>query len=812
MAVDDASPDGAATIDAGIDGALAGISILDLTTGIAGPLGVLLLAEQGAHVVKVEPPGGDPLRSIPGSAVWHRSRRSVIVDLDDEEGRARFEDLLSSADVLVESFAPGTMARWGLAYEDLRERYPRLVFASAPAYPAASRNASRPGYDALVQARAGLQSEQPGWRDGPIFLHFPAPSMATCFMLAIGVTSALRARQHTGTGQWVETSLYQGALAYTTMLWHEASRAGPGHHGMLAKTNPPGVHQTSIYECADGWAHAATMNGLTPKSTLQEIAGLEAPDPAAIWSATPQERRAADERAREAVRSCRRDELVAAMNEANLGAEAVIPMSEAYAHPQLVANGMVVQIEDPELGLTTQIGVPVNLSRTPGGITGPRPLPGQHDEEVLGRGDFGDRAPGREAHGSAGRETHDVLHHALEGLVVLDLGQYLAGPFGPMILSDLGADVMKVEPVTGDRMRLAAAAFVGCQHGKRSIALDLRKPEGLEVLYKLVERADVVHHNMTKGTAARLGVDEETLRKYKPDLVYCNTFAYGAEGPLSHSGGLDPLYQASCGLEYEAGPVHAGNPPLYIRMGMCDTGNALLSVLGVLLAVYRRGEDGEGQSVTTSLLNAGAVFSSGSFLTESGPRDLPPLDKGQTGMGALYRLYRTFDGWIQLAAVGPGHFEALCSALGCTELAGDERFGSPELRMRNREALEDLLEPRFATRTSQQMHLDLEAADVPSEIPVDTHGGETVLHDDENLELGLVVSYEHPLLGSLRQFGHLVTFSDTPGRIAGPPPLVGEHSRDILAWAGYGPDAADELKASGVVGWPEEAGDYPWSC
>ena len=807
MAVDDPSPDAEVT-----GGALAGISIIDLTTGIAGPLGVLLLAEHGAQVVKVEPPGGDPMRSIPGSAVWHRSRRSVTLDLNDADARATLEELLGSADVLVESFSPGTMAKWGLSYEDLCDRFPRLVFASAPAYPAASRNSGRPGYDALVQARSGLQYEQPGWRDGPIFLHFPAPSMATCFMLAIGVSSALRARQHTGRGQWLETSLYQGALAYTTMIWHEASRPGRGHHSMLAKTNPPGVHQTSIYECADGWMHAATMNGLAAKSTLQEVAGLQAPDPAAIWSATPAERRAADERVRRAVKERRRDEIVAEMNAANLGAEAVIPMSEAYAHPQLVANGMVVQVEDPELGLTTQIGVPVTLSRSPGRITGPRPLPGQHNEEVLDLAGGRVRAQERDAQSVSVQGSESVLRHTLEGIVVLDLGQYLAGPFGPMILSDLGAEVIKVEPVTGDAMRLAAAPFVGCQRGKRSIALDLRRPEGLEVLYELVGRADVVHHNMTKGTAARLGVDEETLKRYKPDLVYCNTFAYGAEGPLSHSGGLDPLYQAACGLEYEAGPVHAGNPPLYIRMGMCDTGNALLSVLGVLLALYRRGVDGEGQSVTTSLLNAGAVFSSGSFLTEDGPRDLPPLDKAQTGMGALYRLYRTYDGWIQIAAVGTGHFEALCSVLGCGDVAGDARFGSPESRVRNREELEDLLEPIFVSRTSQQLYLDLEAAGVPSEIPVDTHGGETVLHDEENLRLGLVVAYEHPLLGSLRQFGHLVTFSDTPGRIAGPPPMVGEHTRDVLAWAGYRPEVVEELERSGVVAWPHDPGDYPWSC
>ena len=143
----------------------------------------------------------------------------------------------------------------------------------------------------------------------------------------------------------------------------------------------------------------------------------------------------------------------------------------------------------------------------------------------------------------------------LSGVVVLDLGQYLAGPFAPMLLGDLGAEVIKVEPVRGDGMRMAGMPFVGCQRGKLDIAVDVKAPEGLEVVMRLAEMADVVHHNMTKGTAARLGVDYEALRERNPQLVHCNTYAYGAEGPLSEFGGLDPVYQAACGLEYEAGPV-----------------------------------------------------------------------------------------------------------------------------------------------------------------------------------------------------------------------------------------------------------------
>ena len=149
--------------------------------------------------------------------------------------------------------------------------------------------------------------------------------------------------------------------------------------------------------------------------------------------------------------------------------------------------------------------------------------------------------------------------HALEGVVVLDLGQYLAGPFGPMILADLGAEVIKVEPVTGDAMRLRHLRRLPTgQAIPRPGPPKARRTRGARPARKTCRRRPPQHD---QGNCARLGVDEDTLRRFKPDLIYCNTYAYGAEGPLSHSGGLDPLYQAMWGSEYEAGPVHAGNPP-----------------------------------------------------------------------------------------------------------------------------------------------------------------------------------------------------------------------------------------------------------
>jgi crotonobetainyl-CoA:carnitine CoA-transferase CaiB-like acyl-CoA transferase len=398
---------------------------------------------------------------------------------------------------------------------------------------------------------------------------------------------------------------------------------------------------------------------------------------------------------------------------------------------------------------------------------------------------------------------------ALDGVLLVDFGQYLAGPFGPMIIGDLGAEVIKVEPVTGDGMRLAGKPFFGCQRGKRSIAIDLKTPRGRELALELIARADIVHHNMTAGVANKLGIGYADAKAVNPDVVYCNTWAYGLEGPLARFGGLDPLYQAATGLEYEAGAAHTGNAPLYYRFGMCDAANAMLSVVGCLAALYHQRRTGEGQELWTSLLDGGAVFASDALLVDGEAVARPRLDRGQHGTDACYRLYETQDGWIQVAAVKESQWIGLCAALGAPELADDERFAVADLRREHRTQLETLLAPRFLTRTSVSWSHALDDAGVPNEVPLDTLGGEVVLHDADNVALGLVAEYEHPMMGLMRQFGELVQFSDAPHTIERPPPLVGQHTREIMEWLGHDGVEIDALRADNVVGWPE--GDYPWA-
>ena len=399
----------------------------------------------------------------------------------------------------------------------------------------------------------------------------------------------------------------------------------------------------------------------------------------------------------------------------------------------------------------------------------------------------------------------------LAGLRVLDFGQYLAGPFGPMILGDLGADVIKIEPVRADGMRTntLVGPFSGCQRGKRDIALDLKQPEGLRIALELVATADMVHHNMTLGTADKLGVGYEHCKAVKPDILYCNNYMYGPVGPLAALGGLDPLGQAASGLEWDQGPVAEGNPPQWYRYGHGDIAAAFPSVLALLMAQFHRTRTGEGQAMWSSILHGSMQYTLDSWLDADGtPSERPTLDKEQLGLGALYRLYETRSGWLQLAAVKDEHWIALCRVLRRDELADDARFATPAARAEHRDELTSVLADAFLTDHAVNWRRALDAAGVPVEVSVDTLDGESILFDDELHALDIVTEYEHPVLGRVRQFGNLITFSDTPTKQERPTPMLGQHTREILGELGYDDGAIDDLGSRGIVSWPDE--HYPY--
>jgi crotonobetainyl-CoA:carnitine CoA-transferase CaiB-like acyl-CoA transferase len=325
------------------------------------------------------------------------------------------------------------------------------------------------------------------------------------------------------------------------------------------------------------------------------------------------------------------------------------------------------------------------------------------------------------------------------------------------------------------------------------------------VLHRLVARADVVHHNMRYDAAERLGIDDASLRAVRPDLVYCHVRGFERGGWREHLPGNDQMGAAVTGLEWEDGGCADGGRPLWSLTSMGDTGAGLLSAIGVVQALHERRRTRRGQFVDTSIVAACLVNASYAFVTGDGSGDgvegaRPRLDRDQLGLGPLYRLYRAGDdGWLCLAVVTDSHWDALCRALGTDGPGSDPRFSSAVGRRDHADALAELLERLFAKRPAGEWFEALDGAGVPCEISSPTFALD-VFDDAELRAKGWTVSYPHPTVGRVDQFGTLVDLSDTPGRIAGPPLVVGERSREILGELGYEPAEIDGLVASGVVG------------
>jgi crotonobetainyl-CoA:carnitine CoA-transferase CaiB-like acyl-CoA transferase len=490
---------------------------------------------------------------------------------------------------------------------------------------------------------------------------------------------------------------------------------------------------------------------------------------------------------------------VEAARQAGVPTQPVRTPEEALADPNLLAESAVIEIEHPDHGKLRQAGIVYHLSRTPGGIGRSVPLVGEHNAEVRAEVAAADRrtSASDEANQANGAEGREIRKGPLEGVTVLDLGFAVAGPFGTQVLADLGANVIKINAYRDPWWHAMHIAY-GCNRNKRSIGIDLKTPEGQQVFHRLLLEADVVHSNMRSDALDRLGLDEDSLRRINPDIIYCHTRGF-EKGIRSSSPGNDQTGLSLAGVTYEDGGTRDGGTPFWSLTSLGDTGNGYLSAIGVIQALFHRARCGEPQAVDTSILNAGLLIGSmASIRSDGSPLPRPQLDRMQLSLGPLYRLFETADGWICVAAVTDTHWRDLAYALGHSEWVSDPRFTSAGWRLRHRIELEELLEHQFGALDTQALFDLLDRHGVPCEIPNPDFG--LGIFDDADLaSRGLTVQLEHPKLGRYESFGRTISFSDTQSEIWGPPPLCGQHTRAIMLGLGYEDAEIDKLVEAKAV-------------
>ena len=383
---------------------------------------------------------------------------------------------------------------------------------------------------------------------------------------------------------------------------------------------------------------------------------------------------------------------------------------------------------------------------------------------------------------------------ALENIRIADLSGYIAGAYCPTLLADLGAKVDKVEPFEGDAFRLLGAGFMGWNRGKRSIVIDLKKEEGRQVYYRMVERSQMVVENFRPGVSQRLGVEYETIRRIKLDIIYVRSLAHGSTGPYSTHPGFDPLLQARSGQMARQGG--AGNPPVYYRVAVNDYMAAMASAFTAALALYVHARTGQGQEVESSLTNASIVAQSGEFMDYPG---IPKAVEGGPylkGLHPAWRLYQAGDTWLMIACAREEHWQALCRALRLEDVGRRLTLAQVAACSADDPELVSLIQDALSKKTGDVL-AELEEAGVPC-APCLT--GDEVMSDPHCEENDLFVEYDHPTVGRLRQTGAMIKLSETPGHPALPAPLLGQHTVEILQELGFSQEQIDDLLERKVVG------------
>jgi crotonobetainyl-CoA:carnitine CoA-transferase CaiB-like acyl-CoA transferase len=719
---------------------LGGLRVVEVGQYVAAPLAATIFADLGASVVKVERPGGDPLRADPARfAAWNRGKETVELDLRSTAGKDSLHNLVDGADLLLENLRPGALERLGLAPATLRAGRPRLVTCSITAWGADGPSRDEPGWEPLVHARAGAQQGLFSG-DDPIWLPFPVASVSAALVAVLGAGAALIKRASTGYGQHVETSLLDALLFLNAAaIFHRE-----GHRPRIVRQTKSPILR--VFDTAGGGAVMVNLSGTERWRELCRVLGM---DDGGLDYSTPEGlSRLSDRewnrdmlrRVIEGFAARTADEWETALLAQPAAVAKCNSLAEWLAHQQARIDHLVVETDDPILGRVPLVGPPVRIAV-----------------------EHGERRPGRRHGGEQG---------ALGGHRIIDLSSFWAGPLASRLLAELGADVVKVEPPGGEggfqMMPVLPNIYVDANRSKRGIVLDLKTPEDQARLLDLVAASDVVVENAMAGAWERLGLAEDALRAVNPALVYARAKGFGVAGPLASRPSFDYVVQAATGMEMTQG---GGARPVPVNFTANDYGTGLLLGAGIVLALLGRTLGVAVTGVEASLALTATVFQSEDVAALAIGGVVPDrVGADLAGPSMWFHLYGVKDGWITVCCVTEVQRTGLLRALdlsgGGLDSDGDGATAP----------LVDEVADALGLLTVESALMALRSEGVPAARSVHPSS----VPDDPQVEAReLLRRYRHPAAGRFVQVGLPLSLSVDAPAVKGPAPTPAPVRRRI---------------------------------
>ena len=780
-----------------------------------------LLADLGADVIKVEPPGGAPERRLPPFAGGledsersltfihaNTNKRSLVLDLSVSGDRDTFTKLLLSADVFIEATPLGRLEEWGFTDAWLEETCPALVTVSMTPFGRTGPYRHYKSSDAITNGAGGFLYSQGDDERGPC----TAPShsayqVAGCVAATLAV-AGVRHRRRSGVGQRLDVSL-QEALTFTNSSsiarYTLENRMGrrPG-----AKTYGGSV--TNIYRCKDGrYVHfTANLPHMWRELTQNWMTGTILSEPQ--WEDVNYRDARSDEASAvvaEFISGFTADEFVAEAQGRHLSAAPLNTVGQFVEGEQLAARHWLQEIEHPVIGRYRAPGFPMRLSGTPMRVRRPAPLLDQHRQEVLAELEQGrepasvrpepfDQAQDRETvrperseaqpsevegRKSTATRPAEPADGMLSGLRMADLTQQFAGPLGTEFLGYYGVEVLKIESNTVAARGRLTAVHADMNRAKLGVTLNLRHDQGKELFRRLVERSQLVVENFSVGVMERLGFDYESLRKVNPGIIQVSMPGWGREGPLRSWVAWGWQLLAYTGLMrlwgYPESPMRAR-----CKIAWPDRVGAITMALGVAAAVEHQERTGEGQFIEASMLEAQGAMMGPAILdyTVNG-NEWETLGYRET-LGDIYAPYGCYpcagnDDWIIIACETDEEWRAMAGVIGAGSWAEDTRFADREGRRQHREELDEKLTAWTRTQTARQAFRRLQEAGAAAGIPM---SGEDLYYDPHLRERGHIVEIDEPPWGRVAHHGIPGIPSRSKASAAIPAPWIGAHNAYVL--------------------------------